>query len=64
MDAALLIIGLVLILMAFAPVAPSCTPPSRGGQPGLRTRIARQIHLWDRYLGSLQCGGRAEWPPC
>jgi hypothetical protein len=44
-DAALLIVGLALVLAAFAPVAPSDTPRTR-----LRTRIARQLHLWDRYL--------------
>lgn len=41
MDAALLIVGLALVLTAFAPIAP---------RTGLRRRIARQLHLWDRYL--------------
>lgn len=45
MDAALLIVGLALVLTAFAPVAPRDAP-----RTGLRTRIARQLHLWDRYL--------------
>ena len=45
MDAALLVVALVLVLMAFAPVAPSDVP-----RTALRTRIARQLHLWDRYV--------------
>ena len=45
MEAALLIVGLALVLTAFAPVAPSDAPRTRLG-----TRIARQLHLWDRYL--------------
>jgi hypothetical protein len=53
MEAALLIVGLVLVLMAFVPVA--SPDPAR---TGLRTRIARQLRLWDRYLHSLQ-----GWPP-
>jgi hypothetical protein len=52
MEAALLIIALVLVLMAFAPVAPS--NPAR---TALRTRLARQMHLWDRYLDGMQGGG-------
>jgi hypothetical protein len=52
MEAALLIIGLVLVLMAFAPVRPSS--PAR---TGIRTRITRQLHLWDRYLDGLHGGG-------
>jgi hypothetical protein len=44
-DAALLIIGVALVLTVFAPVAPPGTARS-----GLRTRLARQLHLWDRYL--------------
>jgi hypothetical protein len=44
-EAALLIIGLGLVLMALAPVA-----PSRAQRHGLRARIARQLYLWDRYL--------------
>jgi hypothetical protein len=48
-DAALLIIAIVLILMAFAPVA-----PTNAGRTRLRTRLARQRHLWDRYLNGLQ----------
>jgi hypothetical protein len=51
-EAALLIVGLGLVLMAFAPVA-STRPP----RTGLRTRIARQLHLWDRYLDGLHGGG-------
>ena len=45
MEAALLIIGVGLVLMALAPVAPSHTR-----RLGLRARIARQMHLWDTYL--------------
>jgi len=45
MDTALLLIALVLVLMAFAPVTPSNVPRTR-----LHTRIARQLHLWDRYV--------------
>jgi hypothetical protein len=45
-DAVLLVAAVVLVLMAFAPVAPSGVSP----RIGLRTRIARQLHLWDRYL--------------
>lgn len=52
MEAALLIVGLGLVLMGFAPVAQS--PP----RTALRTRVARQLHLWDRYLNGLQGGGR------
>jgi hypothetical protein len=44
-DTALLVAALVLVLMAFAPVAPSSVARTR-----LRTRIARQLHLWDRYV--------------
>jgi hypothetical protein len=44
-DAALLVAALVLVLMAFAPVAPSSV-----ARTPLRTRIARQLHLWDRYV--------------
>jgi hypothetical protein len=44
-EAALLIIGVALALMALAPVA-----PSRTRRHGLRARIARQRYLWDRYL--------------
>jgi hypothetical protein len=51
-EAALLIVGLVLVLMAFAPVAPSSAP-----RTSLRTRIARQLYLWDRYLDGLHGGG-------
>jgi hypothetical protein len=51
-EAALLIIAVVLVLMAFAPVSPS--NPAR---TALRTRIARQLHLWDRYLDGLHGGG-------
>ena len=50
MDAALLIVGLALVLAAFAPVAPRDAPRTGRPQTGLRTRIARQLHLWDRYL--------------
>ena len=46
MDAALLIIALALVLAALAPVAPAAA----ARPTGLRTRIARQLHLWDRYL--------------
>lgn len=52
MEATLLIVGLALVLMAFAPVA-----PSKPARTGLRTRIARQLHLWDRYLDGLHGGG-------
>lgn len=45
MDAALLIIGIGLVLMALAPIAPA---PAR--RDGLRARIARHLYLWDRYL--------------
>jgi hypothetical protein len=48
-DAALLIIAIVLVLMGFAPIA-----PTNVGRTGLRTRLARQLHLWDRYLNGLQ----------
>jgi hypothetical protein len=41
----LLIIALALVLMALAPVAPS----DRSRIP-LRIRLARQLHLWDRYV--------------
>jgi hypothetical protein len=51
-EAALLIVGLVLVLMAFAPIA--SPNPER---TGLRTRIARQLRLWDRYLYGLNGGG-------
>jgi hypothetical protein len=44
-EAAFLIIALTLVLMVFAPVAPS----ERAGVP-LRVRLARQLHLWDRYV--------------
>jgi uncharacterized membrane-anchored protein len=47
-DAALLIIAIVLVLMGFAPIA-----PTNVGRTGLRTRLARQLHLWDRYLNGL-----------
>ncbi len=49
MDAGLLIIAIVLVLMAFAPVA-----PANAARTGLRTRIARQLYLWDRYLNGLR----------
>lgn len=52
MEAALLIIALVLVLMAFAPVAPSNPAPT-----AMRTRLGRQLHLWDRYLDGLQGDG-------
>jgi hypothetical protein len=55
MEAAILIIGLVLVLMAFAPVAP--VAPSNRTRTGLRTRIARHLYLWDRYLLGLHGGG-------
>ncbi|GAA5117101.1 hypothetical protein [Pseudonocardia adelaidensis] len=45
MEAALWVAALVLVLMGLAPVAPSNLP-----RTGLRTRIARQLHLWDRYV--------------
>ena len=45
MEAVFLIIALALVLMAFAPVAPS----DRSRVP-LRVRLARQLHLWDRYV--------------
>jgi hypothetical protein len=45
MEAALWVAALVLVLMGFAPVAPAAGP-----RTGLRTRIARQLHLWDRYV--------------
>jgi hypothetical protein len=51
MEAALLVTALVLVLMGFAPVAPSSVP-----RTGLRTRIARQLHLWDRYVLGLSGG--------
>jgi hypothetical protein len=44
-EPAFLIVGLTLVLMAFAPVAPRDAP-----RVGLGTRIARQLRLWDRYL--------------
>jgi len=44
-EAALWVAALVLVLMGLAPVAPANAP-----RTALRTRIARQIHLWDRYL--------------
>lgn len=44
-EAALLVAALVLVLMGFAPVAPSTVR-----RTSLRTRIARQLHLWDRYV--------------
>jgi len=43
-EAALWVAALVLVLMGLAPVA------SNAPRTALRTRIARQIHLWDRYL--------------
>jgi hypothetical protein len=52
MDAALLVIALMLVLMAFAPV-----DPSGAARTSLRTRIDRQLHLWDRYLYGLHGGG-------
>jgi hypothetical protein len=52
MEAAVLIIALGLVLMAFAPVAPPGAP-----RTGLRTRIARQLHLWDHYLLNPPGGG-------
>jgi hypothetical protein len=45
MEAVFLIIALALVLMVFAPVAPS----DRARIP-LRLRLARQLHLWDRYV--------------
>jgi hypothetical protein len=45
MEAALWVAALVLVLMGFAPVAPANVPHT-----ALRTRIARQLHLWDRYV--------------
>jgi hypothetical protein len=56
MEAAILIIALVLVLMAFAPVAPS-NRTRTGARAGLRTRIARHLYLWDRYLLGLHGGG-------
>jgi len=53
-EAVLLIIAVGLVLMVFAPVAQPSTPRS-----GLRTRIARQLHLWDRYL--LNLPGSESW---
>jgi hypothetical protein len=47
-EAVLLIIAVGLVLMVFAPVAQPGTP-----RTGLRARIARQLHLWDRYLLNL-----------
>jgi hypothetical protein len=47
-DAALLIVGIALVLMAFAPVAPAGSV-----RTGLRTRVARQLHLWSRYGNGL-----------
>jgi hypothetical protein len=44
-EAVFLIIALALVLMVFAPVAPS----DRSRIP-LRIRLARQLHLWDRYV--------------
>ena len=50
-DAALLVTAVALILMALAPVAPLNVPPLNvPPRIGLRTRIARQLHLWDRYI--------------
>ncbi len=49
MDAAFLIVGVALVLMAFAPVA-----PAGSARTGLRTRMARQLHLWDRYGNGLR----------
>jgi hypothetical protein len=48
-DAALLIVALTLVLVAFTPVA---TEGSTSGE--LRRRVARQVQLWDSYLGELQ----------
>lgn len=45
MEAAFLIIALALVLMVFAPVAPSDSV-----RIPLRVRLARQLHLWDRYV--------------
>jgi hypothetical protein len=56
-EAAFLIIALVLVLMAFAPVTPSKVARSTPARTALRTRIARQLHLWDRYLDGLHGGG-------
>jgi hypothetical protein len=53
-EAVLLIIAVGLVLMAFAPVG-----PSRTARTGLRTRISRQLRLWDRYL--LNLPGSGSW---
>jgi hypothetical protein len=49
MDAALLILAVALMLTAFAPVGTDGSTPA-----ALRQRLARQMRLWDRYLGDLQ----------
>jgi hypothetical protein len=49
-DAVLLIVALLLVLTALAPVAPTA---ARRRPVGLRTRIARQLRLWDHYLAAL-----------
>jgi hypothetical protein len=52
MGTALLILALLLVLMALAPVGPA--PAKRVGGGGLRRRIERQLRLWDNYLDQLQ----------
>lgn len=45
MEPVLLIIALALVLMALAPIAPSDL-----SRIPLRIRLARRLHLWDRYV--------------
>jgi hypothetical protein len=52
MDAALLILAVALIVSAFAPVGTDGSTAA-----ALRQRLARQVRLWDRYLGDLQRWG-------
>jgi hypothetical protein len=52
MGTALLILALLLVLMALAPVAPA--PAKRDDRGWLRRRIERQLRLWDNYLDELQ----------